>query len=542
MFGLQRTLAEVQRKLERCEKTIGQLEKRVKKAEAERDHFKALYTKARAEIRERDKTIETLTARLDENEKQLAWFREQKFGSTSEAEKSPVKQTASKEKSKKKRNRGQQPGSEGHGRSPLNLVPDVVPLDLDNICCTHCAKPFKRLPETDNSSLIEIQTDIYQTEYQRSRYARQCKCAGPKIITAPLPPKLYPKTSIGNSLWVHFCVQKFLHGVPTSRILKDLALREFGLAVGTVTGGLKIIKDLLEPLYQAIALFCQSEKYWHADETSWRVFLDKDGKSIAKKWWLWVIAGKRAVTYVVDQSRSRRVPEEFFAGSVGVLMTDRYSAYKSLPRSIRKAWCWVHVRRDFIKLLPIKKLKKWTNSWLEQISTLFLLNDQRFELWSERKDFGSEWTEACQKLEQHLQGMQNEWRSQLQKPLQKQQRTALLSMQRHWDGLTLFLSDPYIPLENNKAERLLRQCVINRKNSYGSGSYWSGQLAARLFTIFQTWLINGLNPQSLLLDYFNQCSLTPGKPPPSIVNFLPWKMTPERLGEFRLPDSYKRPA
>src|SRR5208282_3317269 len=136
-------------------------------------------------------------------------------------------------------------------------------------------------------------------------------------------------------------------------------------------------------------------------------------------WWLWVIAGKRAVTYIVDESRSRRVPEEFFAGSVGVLMTDRYSAYKSLPGSIRKAWCWVHVRRDFIKLLPIKRLKKWANSWLEQISTLFLLNDKRFELWSERKDFGSDWNEASQKLEQHLQGMQNEWRSQLQKPLQK---------------------------------------------------------------------------------------------------------------------------
>ena len=337
-------------------------------------------------------------------------------------------------------------------------------------------------------------------------------------------------------------MQKFLHGVPTYRILEDLALRKFGLSLGTVTGGFRIIRELIEPLYQEIAAFCKGENYWNADETSWRVFLDKDGKKIAKKWWLWVIAGKRAVTYILDSSRSRRVPEEFFAGSLGVLMTDRFSSYKSLPRAIRKAWCWVHVRRDFLKLAVLKKLKVWANGWLNLISKLFHLNNIRYELWAAGKDHGPDWTLACENLEEHLASMQAEWQAQLLKPLQKNQRTALLSLQKHWSGLTLFLSDPFIPLENNRAERLLRKCVINRKNSYGSGSVWSGELAARLYSIFQTWLINGLDPSALLLDYFNACSLHPGKPPPSVVNFLPWKMSPERLLEFKLPDSVKRPA
>jgi len=42
-------------------------------------------------------------------------------------------------------------------------------------------------------------------------------------------------------------VQKFLHGMPTNRILKDLALRGLGLAAGSVTDGYKVINDLLEP-------------------------------------------------------------------------------------------------------------------------------------------------------------------------------------------------------------------------------------------------------------------------------------------------------
>jgi len=114
-------------------------------------------------------------------------------------------------------------------------------------------------------------------------------------------------------------------------------------------------------------------------------------------------------------------------------------------------------------------------------------------------------------------------------------------MKRHWDGLTLFLTDPRIPLDNNRAERLLRNAVILRKNSYGSGAEWAGHLAAKMFSIYQTWLINGLDPEALLLDYFNECS-KPGRPPPNTSNFLPWTMSAEKKAQFALPKSYSRPG
>jgi transposase len=73
----------------------------------------------------------------------------------------------------------------------------------------------------------------------------------------------------------------------------------------------------------------------------------------------------------------------------------------------------------------------------------------------------------------------------------------------------LSLVEAGLALHNNRAERLLRNAVILRKHSYGSGTEWAGSLAAKLFGLFQTWLINGLNPQALLLDYFEECSKTP---------------------------------
>ena len=543
LHGLQRTIDQLLIRLDRTDKKVTTLEKKLKKAEAERDEYKAKYAKALVTIREQDKQIKTLTEKVECAEKQLAWFRRDKFGQKSEAE--TLKEIASKVSGTTvpDRKRGQQPGKPGHGRTKrTGLDEEHIDLDLTNKRCATCSKPFVQLPETDDSNLLQIETLLYQQNFHQFRYVRACRCLGPKIVTPPPPPKLYPRTNIGNSLWVHLCVQKFLQAVPTNRILKDLALRGLGLSAGTVTGGMKIIDDLLEPLYLAISDFCRGQEYWHADETSWRVFSDNSGKRNLKKWWLWVVAGERAVVYILDKSRSRHVPEEFFAGSLGVLMTDRFSAYKSLPLSIRKAWCWVHVRRDFLKLLPLNKHRAWAKAWLIQIGKLFALNHKRFALWSSNNNFGSAWNQISSKLAAHLESMQLAWQQQLQEPLPKQQRTAILSLQKHWSGLTLFLNDPRIPLDNNKAERLLRNCVNLRKNSYGSGVEWVGNLSAKLFTIFQTWLINGFDPQSLLLDYFDHCSATPGKPPPSIDKFLPWKMSEERQLAFRLPSSYKRPA
>ena len=250
------------------------------------------------------------------------------------------------------------------------------------------------------------------------------------------------------------------------------------------------------------------------------------------------------MAYILDPSRSKKVPNEFFAGSNGTLMTDRLASYKSLHEAIRKVWCWVHQRRDFLNIYNgVKSLRRWAKRWLKRIGQLFALEHIRFKLWEQDKDNGPEWTEAQSNLNQHVESMRLCWEKELKASgLDAEQKKVLRSMKKHWEGLTFFLEDPRVPLHNNRAERLLRMAVILRKNSFGSGSAWAGELAAELFCLFQTWLINGLDPQALLLDYFDTCSKTPGRAPPIIDDFIPWKMSNERKLHFRLPDSYSRPG
>ena len=72
-------------------------------------------------------------------------------------------------------------------------------------------------------------------------------------------------------------------------------------------------------------------------------------------------------------------------------------------------------------------------------------------------------------------------------------RKVLESLQEHWPGLTRFVDDLRIPMDNNASERKVRGPAVGRKNYYGSGALWSGRLAAMLFSLFATlgqWKLN----------------------------------------------------
>lgn len=515
---------------------IKQLEKENASYRAQRDREDGfLQTK----IRKLELDIAELREKLEAANKQLAWFRKSEFHKTSEQgagqenkgpQESPNKKT-------RKRNPNQPEGNPRSDRSQLDTTIEFIPDDGQ--CCPTCGLKFRLLESVEQSPLTEIEINLLRTIFLRRKYVSRCECQGKKIYVVPPPAKLFPKTEIGSSLWIRLVVQKFLHGVPVNRTLKELELMGLHLAAGTVAGGFRIIDQLIEPLYTTFLKRCQGADLWNADETTWRVF-----GSEKQKWWFWLVASDDTVVYVLDSSRSSKVPAEFFAGSAGILMTDRFSSYKALHAAIKKVWCWVHARRDFLKIFEgMPSLRPWARGWLQIIAELFVLEHKRFALWKAGVTSGEAWNKVEIALTRQIENIKTKWETELKRPkLHKEQGKALRSMKRHWSGLTAFLADPRIPLHNNRAERLLRNAVILRKNSFGSGSEWSGHMSAKVFTIFQTWLINGLDPQALLLDYFHECSKTPGKPPPTFDGFLPWMMSETRRKQFALPDSYKRPG
>jgi len=111
----------------------------------------------------------------------------------------------------------------------------------------------------------------------------------------------------------------------------------------------------------------------------------------------------------------------------------------------------------------------------------------------------------------------------------------LTSLQNHWDGLNVFVEHPEVPMDNNPAERSIRNPVTGKKNFYGSGSLWSSQLAAIMFSLFQTMVLCGLNSNHWLRSYLTACAENYGKTPEDLSPFLPWEMDENRRHKLSNP-------
>src|SRR5260370_848813 len=80
---------------------------------------------------------------------------------------------------------------------------------------------------------------------------------------------------------------------------------------GTITGGLKKLVPLFQPLYELLVEHTRAAEHWHCDETRWRVFVLHAGKA-GFVWYLWVFVSKEPIVFVLDPTRAHDVPEAHF--------------------------------------------------------------------------------------------------------------------------------------------------------------------------------------------------------------------------------------
>jgi len=469
-----------------------------------------------------------LQAELDLAKAEIRQLKAERFGKPSEKQSSrdrsndlddPQEQTP-------KKKRGQQPGRPAPKRRDYSHLPareTQIDLPKDAKVCGCCGKPLADLGQSDASEQIEIETTVYRRVVRRKRYRRTCQCRDQqRTVTAPLSSKLLPKSIYGTSLWIHLLLEKFHLQRPTHRTIEQLRLLGLSLATGTITDGLKRIEPLLTPIYEALCARHMESKYFQADETRWRVFVDRAGK-MGHRWRLWLFAGEDSAVFVLDPSRSHGVPQSHFPDDVqGVLMVDRYSGYKAMQQvkagKLLLAFCWAHVRRDFVRVgKGYPELTAWALGWLSRIRELYRLNRERLQ----HPTGSAEFVAADATLRQHVAAMAAQRDVELaDDKLREPCHKVLVSLHEHWTGLTLFVDDPRIPMDNNYGERLIRNPAVGRKNYYGSGAEWSGRLAMMLFSIFATLALWKINPRKWLAWYFQSCAEHGGTAPENPPSFL----------------------
>ncbi len=497
---------------------------------------------------------EILKRTIKEQEGKIRDLRHRVFGKKSEKKSSNKDKDGSK-KTKSERSRGQQPGSKGHGRTERPDLPEkreVAEFPEDPVCPC-CSEPY--IPDkSKEAEIIEVEVKAYTRKIERRHMKKGCTCKGvPNTITAPTPPKVLPKSEYGHSIWEAVLLTKFRYCQPTNRLLNQYAELGLPISPGTVAGALKKLKELFQPVYDALYRHQMTEDRFHNDESGWKVFESVEGK-IGNRWWLWVSRSMSVVYFQIAPGRGADVPMEYFKNIRRqniIVVCDRYSAYKSLARQmpfIVLAFCWAHVRRDFLdaaKKYP--ELEDWALLWVEKIGDLYHINnrrrkefDRKLSLPEQSTSFGEQHGKLVGKMD--TMAKERDAFIEAHKPdgpdsnLPSNVKSKVLtSLRNHWEGLSVFVEHPEVPMDNNPGEESIRNPVTGRKNFYGSGSLWSSRLAAIMFSIFQTMALCGLNCNHWLRSYLTACAENRGKAPEDLSPFLPWQMDENRRRQLSNP-------
>ena len=480
--------------------------------------------------------IETLEAQLAKLRASGSVMSKRLYGRKSEQQKKPGSG----------RERGQQRGAPGHGRTQrpgLEERPETLDPAPAACVCACCGQPYA--PNgAEESTLVEIEVKAHKRVINRPRFRRTCECASsPMEVSAPPVPRLFANTLFGISVWTCFLFERYACFRTLNGVAAWMSERGLAISPGTLANSRKRFVPLFETLYEAILAHQNTAALRHADETSWRV-QELRGEDRSSRAWLWTSVSSDAVYFHIDPSRSAEAALKLFAEARPgtIIVCDRYSAYKRLARLLGDkailAYCWSHQRRDFIEAAAgQERLTQWCQEWIERIAKIFRLNEARLEHYDPgRKRQTAAFRKATRELKKALDGLFAHAGTELVAlPAHAREGKALRSLLNHREGLCVFVDHPQVPLTNNLAERILRAPAIGRGLSFGSDSEKGAEFTAMMYSVIGTLSMNGIDVLRWLEAWLKACAENGRQPPEDLEPWLPWSMSEKRKREFMAP-------
>jgi len=424
-------------------------------------------------------------------QEQLGELRQAMFGTSSERYKKPEE--------KKKNSEPPKP----RVKKPSERYPNI-PVREQIIAmnpapnCTACGLVTTDSGMTEDSEQLTVIPKKYEiTKFMRTIYRCSCHAC---LITAPAPARIIEGSSYSDEMIQDVVLSKYCDLIPVERYAAMAARGGLmNLPPQSLIALTHKFADFIKIVYQLIKSGVMAYRVLQADETRHNMLEGSGGKS----WYLWGFSTPALCFLECHDTRSGDVASEILLHSkCEVLLTDVYSGYGKATKVVNKsrllksqipienAFCNGHSRRYFFKprLLYPEAL-----FYLDHYHQIYQLNsdskgrppDQVLQLRAQMKP--------------HFEAMKQKAMEELPSyPAQNKYRKALYYFLENYDGLTLFLDQADVPIDNNSQERLLRSYVVGRKTWYGTHSERGAETAAILFSIVETCKLNGVNPREYL--------------------------------------------
>jgi len=407
------------------------------------------------------------------------------------------------------------PRRRGHGPRPQPKLPMVYErheLPEDERECAVCGGTVEEMgDQTDDSEEITVSERIYKVVvHQRQKY--RCACNA-NVVTAPAPARLVPGGRYSNDFIATIAIDKYADNIPLERQVDRMARIGLELNSATLVDQLHVLTELFEPVWRELYVWVHdNEPVINADETGWP-FADRAGR---RRRTAWCVSSPRAVIHHLLASKSGKVAQSLLGQYEGIVVADGYQVYETLARAEGKAGfdlanCWAHVLRKMRDCLETEPDR--TKEALHLIGQLYKIEAEVEGPFPGDERAQAQRAELRDTRSREVIDQIRDWGFSQGGLTRSDFGKAVTYMLKRWKGLTLFLSDPRIPLDNNHAERSLRKLVTGRKVHYGSRSEAGLRIAEVHYSLIDSCRLNGVDP----LAYYRHLIETRLADPQAIV-------------------------
>lgn len=377
--------------------------------------------------------------------------------------------------------------------------------------CQACGSLMSDSGMSEDAEQLTVIPKKFEILLQK-RIKYRCNCHS-CITTAAAPARIIEGSTYSDEMILDVALSKYCDLIPIDRYAA-MAARSglIDLPPHSLIQLTHQFADFIYPVYEQIKNGVLSARVLNADETPHKMLEGSD----TKNWYLWGFSTPTLCFLECHDTRSGDVVSDILLNSTcEVLVTDVYSGYskaikianevrkQSEKNLIKSGNCNAHSRRYF--WIPRLNYKE-AFFYLEYYHEIYQLNSD-----SKGKP-PDEVLRLRSQMKSHFEAMKKKALEELPSyPIKNKYTKALNYFLENYEGLTLFLTDPEIPIDNNAQERLFRSHVVGRKTWYGTHSERGARTAAILFSLVETCKLNQVNPR----DYFKNLveDLLAGKNP-----------------------------
>ena len=421
-----------------------------------------------------------------------------------------------------KRERRAQKRRANRGALPAHLPRFEQIVDVADKSCPCCRGELHLMGEDRSERLDIVPAQFRVIVTRRPKYA--CRSCEEVVVQAPAPARLIEGGIPTEATVAHVLVSKYADHLPLYRQAQIYARQGIALDRSTLADWVGKAAFLLRPIHERLFERLKSSGKLFADETTAPVLDPGRGRTKTGQLFAyarddrpWGGADPPGVAYLYAPDRKAEQPIRHLAGFVGVLQVDGYAGYRTLAEknAVSLAFCWSHVRRRFYELAQAGPAPIAAEA-LERIPELYRIED---EIRGRNPD--ARRAVRQQKSQPIVAELELWLRDKLVLVSQKSKLAeAIRYAISRWAGLTRFLDDGRIEIDNNVVERSIRPIALNRKNALFAGSDGGGEHWATIASLVETCKLNGVDPQAYLSDVIAR--IVAGHPQSQLDELLPW--------------------